>query len=402
MDEINRIFVIGFGKAVIPMAHAVFERLRGRITAGVLVAKHIKDKEIISFQETIRITCGEHPVPNEKSIEAAKMIIQMLKLADLKGDDLIITLISGGGSSLVTLPREPVSISNLLELTRELLRSGATINEINTIRKHLDEIKGGGLLKSFGTANSANLILSDVIGDDLSVIASGPTSLDPSTYSDAINILNKYDLWKDLNGNIRHVLGQGADGKLPETIKENDPLLTNAQNWIVGSLEIAAQAAKLKAHSLGYQCEIYKLNLKGEAKVVGTELANYIKSKAIHTDLSKKPLCIIAGGETTVTIHGSGKGGRNQELALAAALELKGSKNIDLVTLATDGEDGPTDAAGVHVNGQTIGDAELIGLNAEDFLRENDSYHFFEKTGELIRTGPTGTNVNDLVLMFAY
>ncbi len=400
LDNIGQLFLIGFGKAVLPMAKAAIEKLDKKISAGVLVAKHIDDKEIFNFPTDIKITTGSHPVPDEKSVQAAEMIIQSLK--DVKENDLIITLISGGGSSLVTLPREPLTIKDLNELTQILLRSGATINEMNAIRKHLDQILGGGLLKFYHPARSINMILSDVIGNDLSVIASGPTSPDTTTFSDAVDILKKYGLWERQNHKIKKVLTQGMHCEIEETIKDNDQLLEKTNNRIVGSLAIAAQGAKHEAESLGYQSEIYVLDLSGEAEKVGKKLAQFIKKKKGDVGQIEKPLCIIAGGETTVTVNGNGKGGRNQEIALSAAIELEGSTKITFVTLATDGEDGPTDAAGAIVDGQTIFNAKEMGLNSNEYLENNDSYNFFSKTGELIQTGSTGTNVNDLVLIFAY
>jgi glycerate-2-kinase len=243
------------------------------------------------------------------------------------------------------------------------------------------------------------MILSDVIGDDLSVIASGPTSPDPTTFSDSIHVLKSYDLWEDAPASVRQVLLTGENGKIQETIKQDNPILEKSSNQIIGSLQIAADAAKQKAEILGFQTEILDLALMGEARSVGNKLAQYLKKR--KTELSKLiiPVCIIAGGETTVTVSGKGTGGRNQEIALSAALELDGIANVQVITLATDGEDGPTNAAGAIIDGQTIQHAKEMGLIARDYLLNNDTYNFFMQTGELIFTGPTGTNVNDLVFM---
>jgi hydroxypyruvate reductase len=241
-----------------------------------------------------------------------------------------------------------------------------------------------------------------VIGDDLSVIASGPTSPDPTTFSDAINVLKRYDLEENTPETIRQVLYKGNQGEIPETIKNNDPLLEKTSNQIIGSLQIAAHAAKQEAESLNFQTEILNLALMGEAKIAGKMLAQHLIKRKNDLIALKIPLCIIAGGETTVTVSGNGKGGRNQELALAAALEIDGIKNVHFVTFASDGEDGPTDAAGAYVDGQTVQRAKKLGLNAQEYLTNNDSYNFFIQTGELLFSGPTGTNVNDLVFMLVY
>ena len=400
VDNLGALHLIGFGKAVLPMAKAAVEQLNGRITEGVLVSKHFNFLDAYEFPQSIQIMIGDHPTPTERSVEAAQALINLLKIT--KENDLVIGLISGGASSLVTMPKIPLNINQLNQLTAALLRSGANIYEMNTVRKHLDDIKGGGLLRFIYPAFSFNLILSDVIGDDLSVIASGPTCSDPTTYKEALDIIKKYNLLEELDRKILDVLQKGIRGEIEETVKENDPLLKKTHNEIIGSLTSAAMQAKQKAEELGFQVEIYSLCVKGEAKEVGKTLARYLKERCREIPITKKPLCIIAGGETTVTVAGKGKGGRNLELALAAAMELDECENLKFITLATDGEDGPTDAAGAVVDGGTLAQAKGFGLNALDYLCDNNSYEFFDKVGGLIKTGPTGTNVNDLVFMFAY
>lgn len=397
LEKKGQIFLIGFGKAVLPMAKAILDMMGNELSSGILIPKHHDLSSVGRFPVNLKILPGDHPIPIKKSFIAAKEIRELMSATT--ENDLVIGLISGGGSSLVTLPIEPVEVEDLNILTRALLRSGASIFEINTIRKHLDQIKGGGLLRFIYPARSIHLILSDVIGDDLSVIASGPTSPDPSTFSDAINVLKNYDLWENAPDNIRQVFYKGNQGEIPETIKDYDPLLVKTSNQIIGSLHIAAHAARQKAESLGFQTEILDLTLMGEAKIVGKKLAQHLKKRKTELSGLKIPLCIIAGGETTVTVTGNGKGGRNQELALEAALELEGIENLHFVTLATDGEDGPTDAAGAYVDGQTVQRAKRLGLNAHEYLSNNDAYNFFKQTGELLFCGPTGTNVNDLVFM---
>ncbi|MBM3137938.1 MAG: glycerate kinase [Chloroflexi bacterium] len=400
LDRIRRIFVVGVGKAVLPMAKGLLEVIGEDISSGILVPKHIGMDLSPRFLQKIKIFKGDHPVPTERSAIAGREIHNFL--SSTRENDLVIGLISGGGSSLVTLPMEPVSIGDINKLTQTLLQSGASIQEFNTVRKHLDKIKGGGLLRFIHPARSIHLILSDVIGDDLSVIASGPTTSDPTTYQDAIHVLNSYGIWGEIPSSIKELLLKGEKGEIPETIKPEDPLLEKVDNCIIGSLSIAANEAKRKAESLGFRTEIIDLELIGEARSNGSQLVHYLKNRLSDFSGSDSPICLIAGGETTVTVSGRGTGGRNQELALAAALELDGMNKVQILTLATDGEDGPTDAAGAIVDGQTIQRAREIGLNAQNFLLNNDAYNFFKKTGELIFTGPTGTNVNDLVFMFIY
>jgi glycerate-2-kinase len=400
LDLIDQVFIIGFGKAVLPMAKAILDVMGDKITSGILIPKHHDLRSIGEFPDNLMIFSGEHPIPTNKSLIAAKKISKLMSMTT--ENDLVIGLISGGGSSLVTLPIEPAEVEDLNILTQSLLRSGASINEINTVRKHLDQIKGGGLLRCIYPAMSIHLILSDVIGDDLSVIASGPTSPDPTTFSDAINVLKRYDLEKNTPVTIRQVLYKGNQGEIPETIKNNDPLLEKTSNQIIGSLKIAAHAAKQEAESLNFQTEILDLALMGEAKIAGKMLARHLIKRKNDLIELKIPLCIIAGGETTVTVSGKGKGGRNQEFALAAALELDGIENVHFVTFASDGEDGPTEAAGAYVDGQTVQRAKKLGLNAQEYLTNNDTYNFFIQTGELLFSGPTGTNVNDLVFMLVF
>lgn len=398
LDQIDRLFLIGFGKAVIPMATGILDVVGDLISNGVLIPKYDDRIIVEKFPETLQVISGDHPIPSKKSIDAARGIVELL--SSTKKDDLVIGLISGGGSSLAALPIVPIDVEDLNFHTQALLRSGASIHEINTIRKHLDLFKGGGLLRYIDPARSLHLILSDVIGNDLSVIASGPTSPDPTTFNDAIDTLRKYDLWEKAPDTIRDVLSKGQEGKIRETIKIDDPLLEKTNNQIIGSLLIAANAAMQEAESLGFHTEIYDLTMAGEARVNGMEFAQYIKCRKMEMSGSKTPICIIAGGETTVTVTGEGIGGRNQELALGAALKLSGVDGVHFFTLATDGEDGPTDAAGAYVDGQTIQRAQQLGLDPLEYLQNNDAYNFFRQTGELIITGPTGTNVNDLVFIF--
>jgi hydroxypyruvate reductase len=310
----------------------------------------------------------------------------------LEEEDTLVCLISGGGSALVTAPYVP--LEDLQTLTSLLLSSGAPIDEINTLRRQLDRVKGGGLAR--GTrAKIISLILSDVIGNSLEAIASGPTVPDPTTKVDAIAILKKYNLEEKVPGSILDILLS-----VPSLALTSSGRAINArvQNIIVGDNKLAAQAALKQAEQEGFQAEILTNELQGEARDAGRDVAQRLRAESVNRT---RPFCLIVGGETTVTIRGYGKGGRNQELALGAVEELRGVENVMLITLATDGDDGPTDAAGAVVTGESAQRAAAQGLDAVDHLSRNDSYRFFEKLGDLLKTGPTGTNVNDLTFLFA-
>jgi glycerate 2-kinase len=302
----------------------------------------------------------------------------------LSQDDLLICLISGGGSALMSAPMIP--LLELQSLTSTLLAAGARIDEINTIRRHLDILKGGGLAQAANDAQIVSLILSDVVGDPLEAIASGPTAPDPSTREDAIAILQKFRL----DSRFAEKLGESA--------KPDDGIFKRVQNHMIANNAIALISAQAAAEKEGFSTRIISDKLQGEAGEVGRGLVNLLKEE---TQL-KRPFCLLAGGETTVTIRGKGKGGRNQELALGAVNPLKEMKDVMLVSVATDGEDGPTDAAGAVVTDESARRAESLGVDADDHLSRNDAYSFFERLGDLVKTGPSGTNVNDLVLCFAF
>ena len=307
-------------------------------------------------------------------------------------EDTLICLISGGGSALVTAPYVP--LEDLQTLTSLLLSSGAPIHEINTLRRQLDRVKGGGLARA-ARSRIISLILSDVIGNPLEAIASGPTAPDPTTKKDALTILKKYNLEGQVPDSIVAYLE--ADG-LNLRYQEQTPVFQNVQNMIIGDNKLAAQAALEQAERGGFQVEILTNELQGEAREVGRELARRLRTESAVRD---RPFCLIAGGETTVTLRGNGKGGRNQELALGAVEPLRGLEKVLLIALGTDGDDGPTDAAGAVVTGDTALRAEALGLEAADSLSRNDAYPFFDTLGDLLKAGPTGTNVNDLIFLFA-
>jgi len=400
LNKINDIYVIGAGKAVIPMVEAVFDKIGSRITSGLLISKHQIKNDKSKFGDKIRICYGGHPIPNVNSLESTKKITKLLK--DVTEKDLIINLISGGGSALMVLPPEGIALCDITHLTTVLLKCGADIHEINTIRKHVDMIKGGGLARMTYPAHMETFILSDVLGDEISMIASGPTSIDETTYHDSWEIIQKYKIENEIPKSIINHLKKGMRGDLQETVKSGDEVMNKISNNIIGSLITAIISAERAAKEIGYNTVVLSTKLVGEAREVGKVFGSILTNMVESDKLIKKPACVIAGGETTVTISGKGKGGRNQELALGAVGQIDNYPDCCLITIATDGEDGPTDAAGAFVTGRTKSRAEEKGLNHEQYLANNDAYNFFRITGNLVKIGPTGTNVNDLLFLFAY
>jgi len=395
LGQRDRLVVVGAGKAGATMSQAVEETLGERIHDGLVITKRGQAVEYAGSR--IQIVEGGHPTPDEAGLIGAHRIAEMLQ--PLGPRDLVICLISGGGSALLTLPANGIELPHLRELTEQLLKSGATINEINCVRKHLSLVKGGQLARMAYPAAVVSLILSDVVGSPLDVIASGPTVPDPTTFEDAWAILERYNLIRGLNPSIRGRLQAGMTGAVPETPKEGDPVFGNVHNVIIGSNEIAARAALEEAQKRGCNAALLSTYVEGEARQVAKVLAAVGKECAHSGNPLPPPACIIVGGETTVTISGKGTGGRNQELALAAAIALDGWPRVALATLATDGGDGPTDAAGAFVTGETIRRAREHGLNPLAHLENNDSYPFFQRLGDAVVTGPTGTNVNDLTFI---
>jgi hydroxypyruvate reductase len=395
LRDYERVFLIGAGKAAVPMAEAVCEVLRSDLTGGVIVAKYRHVDRALPDQ--IRLHEAGHPVPDQSSVDAARDLAALLSQATPR--DLIFCVISGGGSALLTLPAEDISLNDLQVTTQALLRAGATIHQINVIRKHLDVSKGGGLARLANGAPLVTLILSDVIGDSLSIIASGPTVPDSSTFADAWSIVQQLDLIDQLPTAVFARLRHGANGDLPDTPKPGDPIFARVQTVIVGSNAQAAQAAEKKAQQLGFHTLLLTTQLQGEAREVAKVAAAIAAEIARYNRPVPKPACVIWGGETTVTVRGHGLGGRNQELALAAAIALEGLPHALIAALGTDGTDGPTEAAGAIATGETIGRGRSIGLEAQAHLANNDAYHFFQPLGDLIITGPTGTNVNDLLFI---
>jgi len=354
----------------------------------------------LDLHDGIAVLQGNRPVPGEGSLAAGAAVLAFLDACTPR--DLVIFLISGGGSALVTHPHTGISLDDVQDLTRSLLECGAQIDEINTIRKHLDGVKGGGLAGAASPARMLTLVLSDVVGNPLDMIASGPTVADPTTYGEAKAILEKYQLWEMIPASISVVLKAGLAGERPETRKPGSECFRNAQVLVVGSNYQAACAALVAAREEGMHAQILTTFLQGDAFNAGRFLGSLLHQIDETGQPFPRPVCLIAGGETTVVVEGDGLGGRNLEVALGAVFEIRGLENVALVTLATDGEDGPTDAAGAVVTGMTLQEALNSGMKIEAYRRKSDSYHYFESLGALIQIGSTGTNVNDLAFLFAF
>lgn len=396
LGQYRDIYVIGGGKAGGSMAKATEEILDDRLTAGVINTKY----GYLAKTEIVRVNEAGHPIPDAAAVQGAK---EMAGLAARASDgDLVICLISGGGSALMTLPVEGITLADIEVLTASLLRCGATINEINAIRKHLSQIKGGNLSRLAYPAEVVSLILSDVVGNPLDVIASGPTVPDSSSYAQAYDVIERYGILHEVPSSVVEHLRTGKEGIVPETPKDDDAAFAKTYNLIIASNEVAAQAAMAKAQEISFNTVLLSTFVEGEAREVAHVFSAIAKEIAHSGHPVSRPACVVTGGETTVTIRGEGKGGRNQELALAAAIQIDGLDEATIIALATDGTDGPTDAAGAIADGSTLIRARDKDLSASDYLANNDSYHFFEALGDLIITGPTNTNVNDLTFVFVF
>ncbi|MBF0506506.1 MAG: glycerate kinase [Nitrospirae bacterium] len=391
----TKLVLIGFGKAASLMSKAIEDNLGDLLTGGIIVTKYGHSVRGDRSSKIITYEAG-HPMPDENGLKAAKEIVRVLKEADK--NTLIICVISGGGSALLAAPHGDITLADKQEVTGMLLKAGADIYELNTVRKHISAVKGGRLAEAAQPAAIISLILSDVMGDRLDMIASGPTAPDKTTYNDAYNVIRKYELEGRLPASVAEMIGKGIRGLMPETPKDGEPIFQRVRNIIIGSNKIATDAAREAAEVLGYRTTLISTELSGEASIVAGELAR----TAIAFKKALAPgdkACLIAGGETTVTVRGNGKGGRNTELALVFGMEIKGLQGITLLSAGTDGTDGPTDAAGAFVDGQTVVKAAGAGIDAGEYLKNNDSYTFFSRTGDLFITGPTGTNVMDIQII---
>jgi len=389
----GKLIIIGGGKAAGLMAEAVEESVGSKIFNGAIIIPRGSGQYRL---KQIKVMEGEHPMPSVDNVKATKVMLELV--SGLSRNDLVICLISGGASSLITLPVATISLDDLQHTTQLLLRSGASIEEINTVRKHLCAIKGGQLAKAVYPAELIGLIISDVVGDPMDVIASGPTVPDASTFMDSIEILQRYNLWDSIPETVCSRLNAGVKGEIPETPKPGDKIFDHVYNRIVASNSDSLDAMYDKANELSLNSLILTRYMEGEARHVGRFVSSIIREIYYHNNPIKKPAAIIAGGETTVTVTGDGKGGRNQELVLGAALCMRGLKGVAIASIGSDGIDGVCDAAGAIADGQTLTRAKDYGMNPYRYLKNNDSYTFFKTLGDCIFTGRTNTNVNDFTV----
>jgi glycerate-2-kinase len=390
-EGFRRLIAVGFGKAAVPMAVALEEELGDLLEEGVIVTKygHVSPRR----PEKFRVFEAGHPVPDENGLRGTEEVIRLIAGADEK--TLVIALVSGGGSALLVAPEAGIPLFAKQQATELLLRSGADIHAVNAVRKHLSRVKGGRLAGSIEPGRTISLILSDVVGDSLDVIASGPTAPDPTTFRDARAVLERFELAGRVPPEVAKHLAAGARGEVPDTPKQGDDVFRRVENRIIAANRTALEAACRVATEDGFFSEILPTPVTGEAVAAGRMLAR--QAIARKDSPGGKPLCLLSGGETTVTVRGGGKGGRNQELALSFALETAGRSGITLLSAGSDGGDGPTDAAGAIVDADTI--AAAARESALRALAENDSYSFFQKHGGLFITGPTGTNVMDMQII---
>jgi len=386
------VHAIGFGKASAQMARAVVDSLGDLVVGGVVIAP-----EGGYSIGPIEVLKGDHPIPGENTLRSSLRLLEYLR-DRVEERDIVFVLVSGGGSALFEVPVEGVELRDLAELTRELMKRGADIVELNAVRKHLSQVKGGGLLRFIKAHRVFSLIVSDVVGDRLDTIASGPTVADETTYEDAYRVLVRRGLWDSLPPKIRERIEKGLRGEAPETVKPGDPLLKKVRNIVVASNVMSLEAMARRAEELGYRPLILTPFMEGEAREVGKVLAAVIKSVKQLGKPLEPPAAILAGGETTVTVKGSGVGGRNQELCLSLALRIDGIDRVVAACMGSDGVDGVSPAAGAVVDGAVCREARERGLDPVSYLDNNDSYTFFKELGRAIMTGYTGTNVNDFFI----
>ena len=394
LSQFRRVLVIGGGKATAGMALETERILGGWVTGGsvnIPAYTHPWPKS-----SSIDFNPASHPIPSEQGVRGVEKMLELLGQPSEK--DLVVCLISGGGSALMPLPSLGLRLSDKQKTTQLLLKSGARIDQINAVRKHLSDIKGGRLAEKLYPATVVSLIISDVVGDRLESIASGPTVPDSTTYSDAYNVLNDRGLWHRIPRSVRNHIIEGRNGRLPETPKEGSEIFKRAYNFLIGTNTEPCRAAARVLKRRGYRTLILSTRIQGEANDVGKMMSGIVSSIRENRLPISPPAAIVAGGETTVTVRGKGRGGRNQELVLSAALSIRGFPKMLISSSGTDGMDGPTRAAGAVADGSTVERGLRKSLDADAYLRENNSHEFFKKLKDLIVTGPTGTNVNDILI----
>jgi glycerate 2-kinase len=382
--EGRKVWMIAAGKAAIAMGRESARVLGSRLAAGVVVAP----RRARRWPLRVRGFVGGHPLPNRGSLEAGKAVWKLLRLA--RAGDVVLVLLSGGASTLLVLPAPGITLHDKVATNRLLLRAGATIAEINAVRKHLSRLKGGGLARRAGEARVVSLLLSDVVGSSPSVIGSGPAAADPTTYAYALRVLSRRKILDRVPARVRRHLEHGRHGKIAETLKPGE---RRTRSIVIGANRDALAAAAAEARSLGFRCKILTASMRGDTRACARRFAAEIRRRARR---GRGSICLLAGGETTVEVRGTGRGGRNQEFALVLAEELAGFPRIHCLSAGSDGRDGPTDAAGAFVDGSTAERAARLGLQPRTFLERNDSYGFFRHLGALFRPGSTDTNVMDL------
>ena len=390
----GRLFVVGAGKASAMMAKAVEDILGDEITGGLVVTKHGHGIPL----QRIEIVEAGHPVPDATGVAAVEQMRRLL--SGLAAQDIVLCLMSGGGSALWPAPASGVTIEDKQNITSLLLRSGASIRELNAVRKHLSTVKGGQLARWAAPARVISLIISDVVGDPLDFIASGPTAPDTTSFSDALAVIQKYGI--SAPAGVMKRLEAGARGEIPDTPKPGDSIFNDVNNVIVANNRILIDSARERAEALGFNTSIVSTEIEGEAREVGNLLAAVAREVAASGSPVPAPACVLCAGETTVTVRGKGVGGRNQEMALAWAIAIDSrpiSKPCCFASIASDGSDGPTDAAGGLVDPFTCSRAVGLGLRPIQYLNDNDSLNFLKATGDLVVTGPTQTNLMDLQIL---
>ena len=394
LSRFRRILVVGGGKAAASMAVSLERLLGTKISEGcVNILRGTMPRNGIN---RIELNEASHPIPDDSGLKGARKMLEILE--DVTARDLVICLLSGGGSALMPCPIRGVTLRDKQRTTQLMLRSGATINELNAVRKHLSVFKGGGLAKAAFPASVLTLILSDVVGDPLDTIASGPTSPDPTTFTSAISVLKTRNVWELVPKRVRTALNKGVAGEITETPKPGDMVFRRVKNIIVGNNQMVCDSAVREARRMGANGILLTTLLEGEAKEVGIVLSAIARESSRQKRRPGKPVAIIMGGETTVTPTGGGRGGRNQEMMLSASIKLKGHDGIAIASLGTDGLDGDTPAAGAVADGRTCGRAEQIAMKPDRFLENNDSFTFFNRLHDTLITGATGTNLNDVTV----
>jgi glycerate 2-kinase len=391
----GEVHVVGFGKAGAGMALGCEDSLGDIIAGGVVIVPTL---DVPERPKKIELVEGDHPIPGEKTLKASQALVSYVR-ENVKEGDVVIVLISGGGSALFEIPYPPLTLDDVAVTTRNLMKAGADIIELNTVRKHISLVKGGRFLRFLDKANAVfSLIVSDVVGDPPEFIASGPTEADTTTFKDAYEVLQRRKIWDQIPDRVRNVILMGVSGEVPETLKPGDRLLTRVRNFIVASNSISLERMKAKAIELGYKAMILTSMMVGEAREIGKFLGSVARYFAKYKDPEEK-IIILLGGETTVTVQGSGIGGRNQELCVGFSLSTRGMSNVVLASIGTDGIDGNSPAAGGICDGHLVNEAVELGMDPHRYLLNNDTYTLLSSLGRAVVTGPTGTNVNDLVVI---